>query len=111
MRSGGQALKQKYNNIEVISINGAKGRALTSRADWESDVFAQARNKRSAVESLMYTLKHGFDFGEVARRGLSAVHAELLEKALAYNVGVTVRLRREAAHAATTESAPTQAAA
>jgi len=98
-------------NIEVISINGAKGRALTSPADWESDVFGEARDKRSAVESLMYTLKQGFDFGEVARRGLLAVYAELLEKVLAYNVCVTVRLRREAAHAATTENAPTQAVA
>jgi IS5 family transposase len=106
-----KALKRKDRNIEVISINGAKGRALTSCTDWESDVFAQARNKRSAVESLMYTLKYGFDFGEVARRGLHAVHAELLEKALAYNIGVTVRLRRKAAHVATTEIAPTQAAA
>ena len=97
--------------IEIISINGAKGRALTSPADWESDVYGEARDKRSAVESLMYTLKQGFDFGEVARRGLLAVHAELLEKVLAYNVCVTVRRRREAAHAATTESAPTQVAA
>lgn len=100
----------KGRNIEVISINGAKGRALTSLADWESDAYAQARNKRSAVESLMFTLKHSFDFGEVARRGLSAVYAELLEKALAYNICVTVRLRREAA-AATAGDAPTQAAA
>ena len=98
-------------DIKVISINGAKGRALTPPADWESDVFGEARDKRSAVESLMYTLKQGFDFGEVARRGLLAVHAELLEKALAYNVCVTVRLRREAAHTATTENALTQAAA
>ena len=96
-------------NIEVISINGAKGRALTSTDDWESDLFGEARNKRSAVESLMYTLKQGFDFGEVARRGLFAVYGELLEKALAYNVCVTARLVRKAAHAATTENAPTQA--
>jgi IS5 family transposase len=93
-----EALEER--NIEVISINGAKGRALTSPADWDSDVFGEARDKRSAVESLMYTLKQGFDFGEVARRGLLAVHAELLEKALAYNACVTVRLSREAAHAA-----------
>ncbi len=106
-----KALKRKDRNIEVISINGAKGRALTSRTDWESDAFAQARNKRSAVESLMYTLKHGFDFGEVARRGLYDVYAELLEKALAYNIGVTVRLRCQAALAATAECAPAQAAA
>jgi hypothetical protein len=98
-------------NIEVISINGAKGRALTAPSDWESDVFGEARNKRSAVESLMYTLKYCFDFGEVARRGLLAVYAELLEKALAYNICVSVRLRRQAQHASTTESAPSQAAA
>lgn len=104
-----KALKDR--NIEVISINGAKGRALTSRADWDSDAYAQARNKRSAVESLIFTLKHTFDFGEVARRGLSAVYAELLEKALAYNIWVTARLRRDAAAAATAENAPTQAAA
>jgi IS5 family transposase len=101
----------KGRKIKVISINGAKGRALTSRADWESDAYAQARNKRSAVESLMFTLKHGFDFGEVARRGLPAVYAELLEKALAYNICVTGRLRREAAAAATARNEPTQAAA
>lgn len=90
-------------NIGVISINGAKGRASLRL------VFGEARNKRSAVESLMYTLKRCFDFGEVARRGLLAVFAELLEKALAYNICVTVRLRREAHHA-TTERAPSQAA-
>lgn len=104
-----KALEERH--IEVISINGAKGRALTAAADWESDVYGQARNKRSAVESLMFTLKQGFDFGEVARRGLHAVHAELLEKVLAYNLCVTIRLRRQAAHAASTQNAPTQAAA
>ena len=97
-------------NIEVISINGAKGRALTSTEDWESDLFGEARNKRSAVESLMYTLKQGYDFGEMARRGLMAVHGEMLEKALAYNICVTARLRREAAQAAMTERTPTKAA-
>ena len=87
-------------NIEVISINGAKGRALTARADWDSDAFALARDDRSAVESLMFTLKQGFDFGEVARRGLAAVHGELLEKALAYNLCHMVRTRRVLAAAA-----------
>ncbi len=96
----------EFRNIEVISINGAKGRALTSTSDWESDVFGEARDKRSAVESLMFTLKCCFDFGEVARRGLSSVYAELLEKALAYNIRLTARLRREVAHAKTTESPP-----
>lgn len=86
----------KTRSIEVISINGSKGRALTARADWNSDEFADARDLRSAVESLMFTLKQGFDFGEVARRGLSAAHGELLEKALAYNLCHLVRLRKAA---------------
>lgn len=76
----------RARKVEVISINGAKGRLLTADADWNSKEYTGARNMRSAVESLMFTIKQGFDFGEVARRGLAAVHAELLEKALAYNM-------------------------
>jgi IS5 family transposase len=97
--SGMNVKDLKERKIKVISINGAKGKALTSQADWESEVYAEARDNRSAIESLMFTLKHGFDFGEVARRGLSAVYAELLEKVLAYNSRLTARLR-EAARAA-----------
>lgn len=84
----------KARKIALISINGSKGRALTARADWNSDEYALARDQRSAVESLMFTLKQGFDFGEVARRGLGAVHGELLEKALAYNLCHLARVRR-----------------
>lgn len=98
----------KARHIAVISINGAKGRALTADADWESDAYAAARDQRSAVESLMFTLKHGYDFGEVARRGLPAVYAELLEKALAYNIGVAIRLR---AAAVARQAAPANVAA
>ena len=83
----------KARGIEVISINGSKGRALTAPADWDSDEYALARDQRSAVESLMFTLKQGFDFGEVARRGLAAVYGELLEKALAYNLCHLARMR------------------
>jgi hypothetical protein len=86
----------KARGIEVASINGSKGRALTARAAWNSDAYADARALRSAAESLIFTLKQGFAFGEVARRGLSAAYAELLEKALAYNVCQVVR-KREAA--------------
>jgi len=79
--------------VQVISINGAKGRALTASADWDSDEYALARDKRSAVESLMFTLKQGFHFGEVARRGLVQVHGELLEKVIACNICHMVRMR------------------
>jgi hypothetical protein len=90
----------RARDIEVISINGAKGRALTARADWKSDEYVLARDQRSAIESLMFTLKQGFDFGEVARRGLAAAHGELLEKVLAYNLCHLARMRRAKAEAA-----------
>jgi hypothetical protein len=86
----------KARGIGVVSINGSKGRALTSQTDWNSDAYADARALRSAAESLIFTLKQGFAFGEVARRGLSAAHAELLEKALAYNLCQIVRRREDA---------------
>jgi len=80
--------------VRVTSINGAKGKALTAPADWDSDEYREARDLRSAVESLMYTLKQGYHFGQAARRGLCAVYAEMLEKALAYNLCLTARMRR-----------------
>lgn len=83
----------RARGARVISINGAKGRALTANADWDSDDYALARDKRSAVESLMFTLKQGFHFGHVARRGLVQVHGELLEKAIAYNFCHMARTR------------------
>jgi hypothetical protein len=98
-------------HIEVISINGSKGRALTERAAWNSDEYAEARDLRSAIESLMFTLKQGFDFGEVARRGLSAVYGELLEKAIAYNLCHAVRRRRAAVAQAEGDETPSLAAA
>lgn len=71
--------------VNDISISGAKGRKLTDEADWESEEYRDARRNRSAVESLMFTIKDGFEFGELGRRGLDAVRAELTEKVLAYN--------------------------
>ena len=82
----------KARRMKVISINGSKGKALTARADWTSDAYVEARDMRSAVESLMFTIKQGFNFGEVARRGLDAVHGELLEKAIAYNLCHAARI-------------------
>lgn len=78
-----KALRDK--GIKVVSISGSKGRKLTHRKDWESDEYTEARDLRSAAESLMFTLKDGYAFDAVARRGLAAVEGELLEKALAYN--------------------------
>jgi IS5 family transposase len=71
--------------VKDISISGAKGKKLTDPSDWDSEEYRDARRYRSAVESLMFTIKDGFEFGELGRRGLKAVREELLEKVLAYN--------------------------
>ena len=71
--------------VKDVSISGAKGKKLTDEFDWESELYRDARRNRSAVESLMFTIKDGFEFGELGRRGLEPVRAELMEKVLAYN--------------------------
>jgi len=71
--------------VQDISISGAKGKKLTALEDWDSELYSDARRYRSAVESLMFTIKDGFAFGELGRRGIDAVRDELLEKVLAYN--------------------------
>jgi hypothetical protein len=53
------------------------------------------RAERSAAESLAFTLKEGFEFGEMARRTHENVLAEVLEKVLAYNVSQIIRARRK----------------
>ena len=77
--------KVEKKGVSTVSINGAKGKKITSEEDWESDLFKEARNNRSSVESLMFTIKHNHHFGRVMRRGIEAVRGELLEKVLAYN--------------------------
>jgi len=71
--------------VKDVSISGAKGKKITDPDDWESERYRDARRNRSAVESLMFTIKDGFEFGELGRRGIAAVRQELTEKVLAYN--------------------------
>ena len=80
--------------VKDISISGAKGRKLTDESYWDSEMYRDARRNRSAVESLMFTIKDGFEFGELGRRGLEAVRAELMEKVLAYNCCRIVLMRK-----------------
>jgi len=82
--------------VRDISISGAKGKKLTTLEDWESATYRDARRCRSAVESLMFTIKDGFAFGELGRRGIEAVRDELLEKVLAYNCcrSILIKQRR-----------------
>ena len=71
--------------VKVVSISGSKGKRLTPDDEWNREDYATARDDRSAVESLMFCLKDGFDFGNLARRGVECVRAEMLERVLAYN--------------------------
>ena len=80
--------------VKDISISGAKGKKLTTLEDWESETYREARRRRSAVESLIFTIKDGFAFGELGRRGIDAVRDELLEKVLAYNCCRSILIRK-----------------
>lgn len=88
--------------IEVVSFSGSKGKNLIPAAEYDSQPYKDARNDRSAVESLMFTLKYNHDLDRVMRRGIDNVRSELLEKAIAYNFRrlITLRQRRKKKKAA-----------
>ena len=79
--------------MEVVSISGAKGKKITSAEEWKRPDYRAARANRSAVESLVFTLKDGYQFGQLLRRENENVRAELTEKILAYNIGQILRVR------------------
>ena len=80
--------------LQVVSIGGAKGKKITGTQQWNSWPYRQARAERAAIESLLFTLKEGFEFGELVRRTYENVLAEMLEKVLAYNISQIIRLRK-----------------
>lgn len=83
--------------IAVVSISGAKGKKITSAEEWKRPEYRAARANRSGIESLVFTLKDGYEFGQLLRRGTENVRAELTEKILAYNIGQIVRVRERRA--------------
>jgi len=89
-------IRDKWINkgVKVFSVSGAKGKRIIADEDWDSDAYCQARNDRSAVESIMYCLKFGYNLGRMMRRGLENVRNEMMEKILAYNFDRTVLLKR-----------------
>jgi IS5 family transposase len=94
-QSARQALLEA--GVEVVSVSGAKGKRMTPTEEWNRPDYRAARVNRSAVESLMFTLKDGYEFGQLLRRENENVRAELTEKILAYNIGQTVRVRKRRA--------------
>ena len=86
--------------VEGVSISGSKGKRLISEEDWESELYKEARRNRSSVESLIFTLKFVYGFGNLRRRGIDAVRIELLEKAIVHNLSrlVVLKKRRQSQH-------------
>ncbi len=83
--------------VEVVSVSGAKGKKITGTEEWNRPEYRAARANRSAVESLMFTLKDGYEFGQLLRRENENVRAELTEKVLAYNISQIIRVRQRRA--------------
>ncbi|MCP4408601.1 MAG: transposase [Gammaproteobacteria bacterium] len=79
-----QWLKEEMG-VAVVSFSGAKGKKITPEEDWLAAVYREARRMRSAVESVIFQIKHCFSFGRVLRRGIDKVRQELTEKVVAFN--------------------------
>ena len=90
--------------LKVVSISGAKGKIIEAQ-QWKSQHYQQARADRSAMESLVFTLKEGFEFGQMVRRTHDNVLAEMLEKVLAYNICQIIRVRKKLSERQETERA------
>ena len=87
------------DGVERVCFSGPRGKRFIPEIDWSSLAYEQARKQRSAVESLIFVLKHLFSFGRLRRRGQEAVQAELLQKAIAFNFYRMVLQRTRAAPA------------
>jgi hypothetical protein len=93
--SSGAGLKDlKDLGVQDVSFSGSKGKAVLGDAQWDSSVLKEARRYRSAVESLIFCLKHSHEFGELRRRGIEAVREELTGKAIVYNFCRIIVLRK-----------------
>jgi hypothetical protein len=86
---------QEEMGVLNVSIGGAKGKKLLGDELWNQQVYVDARCNRSAVESGMFTLKYNHKFGQLCRRGIDAVRAELAEKTIAYNFNHIIRVREK----------------
>jgi len=85
--------KVKACGVTNVVISGSKGKKMTPPDEWDAPEAQKHRNDRSAVESLMFTLKYVVGFGRMRRRGLEAVRSEMLEKIIAYNFRRIIQVR------------------
>lgn len=82
--------------VKNISFSGSKGRKIIPAEQWDTPEYLELRNERSAVESVIFTLKYVFDFDRARRRGLTAVKEEMTEKIIAHNFWRMALLRKRA---------------
>ena len=80
--------------VVQVSFSGSNGKKLLSEEIWNDPAYVEARRQRSAVESLIFTLKHVFAFARLRRRGRELVYAELLEKVIACHFSRMLLVRR-----------------
>ena len=85
--------------VEQVSFSGSHGKKLLSEEEWNDPSYIQARKGRSAVESLIFVLKHVFAFARLRRRGREEAEGELLEKVIAYNFSRMLHARQYTAAA------------
>ena len=74
---------------------------ITPAEDWQRPEYRAARTNRSGIESLIFTLQDGYQFGQLLRRENGKMRVERMEMILAYNFGQIVRVRSRAAPART----------
>jgi len=91
--------------VEVVSFSGSKGRRLIPTEQWSSEPYAQARNARSAVESVIWVLRCSGGLYRFGRRGLEAVRIELHERVLIYNLSRCALIRTRKAESRTAPTA------
>ena len=85
--------------VEQVSFSGSQGKRLLSEEEWNDPAYVQARKGRSAVESLIFVLKHVFAFARLRRRGRDEAEGELLEKVITYNFSRLLHVRQYTAAA------------
>jgi hypothetical protein len=81
--------------VSDVCLSGSVGRKITPSELWDSEAYILGRKKRSAIESLMFTLKYVFEFGQLRRRGLENVRSEMTEEIIAYNIRKRILLQEQ----------------
>jgi len=83
--------------VKVVSFSGSKGRKLIPTEVWTSEPYVEARNARSAVESVIWVFRYSGGLYRFGRRGFEAVKIELHERVLVYNLSRCTLIRRRKA--------------